>query len=417
MTHLISRLPTRASSGIDRIDLAYAAHFAGEGHMAAGVHYGMRRPHLLSVEEARAFVQLSQSRWSTEGADGSFSAVLQWLASPPKAAAKRRPALTKAALQSNLTRRAHQLKGRLLDNRTLRVPPGAVYLNVAQHVFEHPIFFRWLERRTDLCNVMMIHDLLPLDCPEYFSPANLPIFRRRLATAFRHASAFIVSTEAVKARLQLELSRQGSRPRPIHVQPFPSPLEAASSAEPARDEPWRGHPYFVVLGTIEPRKNHLLLLHLWRRLVAERPGAPRLVLVGARGWESEQIADMLDRCLSIQGHILEIAGLRSADLVTLLRGARALLMPSFDEGYGLPLVEALSLGTPAIASDISVFREVTQGCATFLSPIEGPAWEREISRLAADPDAVARRREEAARFRPPTWAAYFREIDGFLSRL
>ena len=92
-------------------------------------------------------------------------------------------------------------------------------------------------------------------------------------------------------------------------------------------------------------------------------------------------------------------------------------MPSFDEGYGLPLVEALSLGTPAIASDIAVFREVTQGCATLLSPIEGPAWEREVSRLATDPATVARKREEAARFRPPTWATYFRELDDFLSRL
>ena len=122
-----------------------------------------------------------------------------------------------------------------------------------------------------------------------------PIFRRRLATAFRHASAFIVSTETVKARLQRETVAAGIAPRPIHVQPFPSPLEAAARPQPARREPWRGHPYFVVLGTIEPRKNHLLSLHLWRRLVAERPGAPRLVLVGARGWESEQIADMLDR--------------------------------------------------------------------------------------------------------------------------
>ena len=395
MTHLVSRLPTRASTGIDRIDLAYAAHFSGEGRMAAGVHYGLRRPHLMSLDEARAFVQLSQSRWSSEGADEWFSAVLRWLESPPKAALKRRAPLTKAALQSILTRRAQQWRGRLLDNRTLLVPQEALYLNVAQHVFEHPIFFHWLERRKDLCNVMMIHDLLPLDCPEYFLPVNLPIFRRRLATAFRHASAFIVSTETVKARLQLELSRQGSRSRPIHVQPFPSPLEAAAKAQEAGDEPWRGHPYFVVLGTIEPRKNHLLLLHLWRRLVAERAGAPRLVLVGARGWESEQIADMLDRCLSIKGHVLEIAGLRSADLVTLLRGARALLMPSFDEGYGLPLVEALSLGTPVIASDIAVFREVTQGCATLLSPIEGPAWEREVSLLATDPATVARKRERS----------------------
>jgi glycosyltransferase involved in cell wall biosynthesis len=415
VTHLISRLPTLASTGIDRIDLAYAAHFAVEGRMAAGVHYGLRRPHLLSVGQARAFVRLSQSRWSRAYRGGSFSATMQWLESPPSAALRTQSPPTTAALQSIWTCWAQQWKGRLLDNRSLRVPRGALYLNVAQHMFEHPIFFRWLARRRDLCNVMMIHDLLPLDYPEFFWPANLPIFRRRLATAFRHASAFVVSTHAVKARLELELSRQGAPRRPIHVEPFPSPLEGAN-IERTSGSDLRGHPYFVVLGTIEPRKNHLLLLHLWRRLVSQ-PGAPRLVLVGARGWESEQVADMLDRCFSIRRHVLEIAGLRSADLAELLRGARALLMPSFDEGYGLPLVEALSLGTPAIASDIAVFREVTQGCATFLSPIEGPAWEREVSRLATDQDYAVRKREEAARFRSPTWSAYFRRLDDFLRRL
>jgi glycosyltransferase involved in cell wall biosynthesis len=415
LTHLISRLPTLASTGIDRIDLAYAAHFASEGRMVAGIHYGLRRAHLLSVEQARAFVRLSQSRWSNEYGGASFSAILQWLESSPKAALKTKLPPTQAALQSILTRRAHQWKGRLLDNRALRVPRGALYLNVAQHVFEHPIFFRWLERRKDLCNVMMIHDLLPLDYPEFFRPANLSIFRRRLATAFRHASAFVVSTRAVKARLEVEVSRQGAAPRPIHVEPFPSPLEGEMIERTPGDNS-RGHPYFVSLGTIEPRKNHLLLLHLWRRLVSQ-PGAPRLVLVGARGWESEQVADLLDRCFSIRGHVLEIAGLRSADLAALLRGARALLMPSFDEGYGLPLVEALSLGTPAIASDIAVFREVTQGCATFLSPIEGPAWEREVLRLATDQDYAVRKREEAAQFRSPTWSTYFQGLDDFLSRL
>ncbi|WP_163778702.1 glycosyltransferase family 4 protein, partial [Proteus mirabilis] len=69
-------------------------------------------------------------------------------------------------------------------------------------------------------------------------------------------------------------------------------------------------PTFVACGTIEPRKNHLLLLHLWRAL-AERLGAatPRLVLVGRRGWEAENIVDMLERCPAIREHVVEVSGL------------------------------------------------------------------------------------------------------------
>src|SRR5271165_1720805 len=262
----------------------------------------------------------------------------------------------------------------------------------------------------------MIHDLLSLDYPEYFSPDNLRIFRRRLATAFFHADAFLVSSHAVEQRLELELRREGSRRRPIHVQPFPSPLEGAGR-DPAAGIVRQGHPYFVMLATVEPRKNHLLLLHLWRDLVLRDTGAPRLVMVGARGWENEQVADILDRSVALRGHILEIRGLPSPNLIDLLRGARALLMPSFDEGYGLPLVEALSIGTPVVASDIAVFREVTQGRATFLSPLNGEAWGQVIKRLTNDEDYGAAKRAEAKHFAPPTWTGYFSALDSFLASL
>ncbi len=172
-----------------------------------------------------------------------------------------------------------------------------------------------------------------------------------------------------------------------------------------------------MLATVEPRKNHLLLLHAWRELVLQDPKAPRLVMVGARGWENEQVADILDRSVALRGHLLEIRDLASPDLVDLLRGARALLMPSFDEGYGLPLVEALSIGTPVVASDIPVFREVTQGRATFLSPLNGRAWREAICRLANDEAYAEANRAEAAKFEPPAWSSYFVALGEFLASL
>jgi len=172
-----------------------------------------------------------------------------------------------------------------------------------------------------------------------------------------------------------------------------------------------------MLATVEPRKNHLLLLHAWRELVLQNPKAPRLVMVGARGWENEQVADILDRSAALRGHILEIRDLASPDLVELLRGARALLMLSFNEGYGLPLVEALSLGTPVVASDIPVFREVTQGRATFLSPLNGKAWGEAIRQFANDENDVRAKLAEARQFAPPIWSSYFAALDSFLTGL
>ncbi len=73
----------------------------------------------------------------------------------------------------------------------------------------------------------------------------------------------------------------------------------------------RDVPYFVVCSTIEPRKNHLLLLHVWRELV-RRDGAdaPKLVIVGSRGWKFEAVAALLDRSPALRGHVVEVSGLR-----------------------------------------------------------------------------------------------------------
>jgi glycosyltransferase involved in cell wall biosynthesis len=95
-----------------------------------------------------------------------------------------------------------------------------------------------------------------------------------------------------------------------------------------------------------------------------------------------------------------------------------LLMPSFAEGYGLPLVEALSVGTPVIASDIPVFHEVTQGRAIFRDPIDGLGWSEAIMALADVQSQESRAaREEARRFRPMTSDVYFEGLEAFLSTL
>src|SRR6202012_3700987 len=99
------------------------------------------------------------------------------------------------------------------------------------------------------------------------------------------------------------LAPQGKSEAPIHVAPFPSPLAFADVAEAKSDAP--SHPYFVLVSTIEPRKNHLLVLNVWRELAALVGDAtPRLVLVGSRGWENEQVIDMLDRCTGIADCVL-----------------------------------------------------------------------------------------------------------------
>ena len=178
-------------------------------------------------------------------------------------------------------------------------------------------------------------------------------------------------------------------------------------------------PYFVVLGTIEPRKNHLLLLQVWRRLVEHHGSrAPRLVLIGQRGWECENVVDLLERCEALRGMVTELPACSDADLHCYLHHAQALLFPSFAEGYGMPVLEALAQGVPVIASSLPVFQEFARDIPEYIDPLDGRSWLETIMEYAK-PQSPLRAKQLArlADFQPPTWANHFDQVDRLLERV
>jgi glycosyltransferase involved in cell wall biosynthesis len=410
LSHLIARLRAETGTGIDRIDLAFATHFFSATLQGEAVRYGRGPPRRIAGGWAREFTRAAQGVW-TNAETAQAEALWAWLDAAPGAAAKPPLAVRSRNSAPAWGRRLLSWTGYLVGSARRAVPPRAVYINVGYHRFEHPRFFEWLAARPDVDGVFMIHDLLPLDYPEYFEPGEADKFRVRIATALRYARAFLVSTDTVRRRLQREIEARGLAPRPIWAQPFPSPLADYSATGRKA-----AHPYFVIIGTIEPRKNHLLLLNVWREL-ARRATPPRLVLVGVRGWENEQVLDMLDRCEILAPHVAEASNLGSRELAELIAGARAVLAPSFEEGYGLPIVEALALGVPVVASDTEAAREVSQGRARLLSPIDGEGWRREIALLASDDHYYAAAKARASGFVAPNWRDYFASLEQFLASL
>jgi glycosyltransferase involved in cell wall biosynthesis len=388
LSRLISRAGRATPTGIDRVELAYARHLIAHdaaASFAATTPWGGLGP--LPRPAAEKFVAAVAQAWRGE-----------------------RTAPAAAWLRATAVRHG----GRSLHARLRQAAGGSIYLLVSHHHLERRRLLARLKQRGRAGFVALVHDLVPIDLPEYARPGQDGIHRRRIETVAALADAVIVNSAATRAALQPWLDRAGRTPL-VLVAPFGVDLPPLQAETAAATEP----PYFIAIGTIEGRKNHLLLLNLWRRLAEESgAAAPRLVLVGARGWEAENAIDMLDRCPALRGLVIERNGLSDAETARLLRGARALLLPSFAEGFGFPLVEALAQGVPVLCSNIAALREAGGEAPDFLDPLDGLGWRAAIRDYS---DAVSARREAQLRrlalWRPPRWQDHFAAVEELIAGL
>ena len=400
VSRLLFSIRRAAPSGIDRVEMAYAKRWAarpsGECTFVAQVPTGrfaaVPRPALAALLDA-----IGES-W--DGVPG----------------ARRRAWRAALPLFSGLGIGA----GRRALHDALAAP-GKV--DAAQSVFLL-VSHRALDRagaiapvrRAGAAFVPFVHDLIPLSHPEYARPPQVKRHAARVANIAAMADGVVVNSAATAQSLRGELAARGLRAPAVTVAPLG--IDAArrgATPAPLAD----GAAYFVCLGTIEPRKNHLLLLHLWRDFAARLGDrAPRLLLLGRRGWENENILDLLERCAALRGLVRECGAPGDAEVASLLAGSRALLFPSFAEGYGLPLAEALALGVPALCSDLPALREVGGAVPDYLDPLDGAAWRRAVLDYA-EPDSAARAAQLArlAGWRAPGWDAHFDAVDALLERV
>lgn len=301
---------------------------------------------------------------------------------------------------------------------------GALYINTSHTDFDLPAHHRWVER-CNLRAVYFLHDLIPLTHPRLTSAHAVKRHLGRVRGAIWHGAGVIVNTRATEVELRRFASKRGLALPPVTVAPLAGGRVCDASSAPlletvsSNDEMPDGNaPYFVCLGTIERRKNYRMLLRVWGKLFETFGQAcPKLVIIGQEGSKAEEIFAAYHANPDLANYVTFRTDASDAEAGRLITGARALLMPSHAEGYGLPVIEALQMGVPVIANDIPSFREIGQGIALLLDINDEAGWKRAIGRFAFADDERDRQLEMMGRFSPPTWASHFAILDPWLDRL
>lgn len=291
---------------------------------------------------------------------------------------------------------------------------NALYLNIGHTGLDRSGHGRWVSR-TGVRPIYYVHDLIPITHPEYAREGEPERHAARMRTVLEHGKGVIANSRDSIARLAEFAGARGLSMPPVLC----APLGLEDLAVQSTTAPSIAEPYFVVLGTIEGRKNHELLLNVWRRL-AERMGerTPKLVVIGQRGWSASDVIMALDSDRALRPHVLELGRCTDVELRTWLVHACALLFPSFVEGQGLPLIEALAMGTPVIASDLAVFRETAGEVPDYRNPRDVRAWLDVILDYAL-PNSMSRLAQlnRMPGFHPPTWEGHFLAVDRWLDEL
>lgn len=293
-------------------------------------------------------------------------------------------------------------------------PPDVLF--VPAHVLPLGVLLRRRMR-----TVVTIHDMGYMRFPESHTPAQRRYLRLSTRWSAHVASQLIAISNTTRADLMRYAGAPPEKIRVIHhgVSPRFQPVEDQDLIAATQAKYGIRPPYFLYVGTIQPRKNLARLLEAFASAardwglgtgsIAPNPASriphPQLVLAGKHGWLTGEIERQSTQIFGPDSPAVRFTGyIADQDLPTLLSGALAFVFPSLYEGFGMPLLEAMACGTPVLASATSALPEIAGDAALLIDPEDTAAIADGLARLMSDAvlraDLRARGLARAAQF---TW--------------
>jgi glycosyltransferase involved in cell wall biosynthesis len=237
--------------------------------------------------------------------------------------------------------------------------------------------------------VTLFHDIIPMILPFSYGPGFSEVYKSWfIETLAASDLAFSNSENTRKDIIGYAKSHDLSCPN-VHVVRLGDEIPSSGESPSVRIVKETDTPYILSVGTLEYRKNHILLLNAYRYMLdAKGYRPPRLLIVGKKGWLDHDIEYQVENDPRLSGLISILQGVTDADLHHLYVNSMFTVYPSFYEGWGLPVAESLCFGKPCIASGSSSMLEIAPGLVKHADPFILQEWVAAIREFADSPSVL-----------------------------
>ncbi|MEY8215099.1 MAG: glycosyltransferase family 1 protein [Colwellia sp.] len=417
VTRLISRHSAPTPTGIDRVDIHYANYFLNNSEKIRFIYQNKGVFFILSKTLAKQLVFDLFDRWIQCGHYENTLSKLYRLSVGNEKAIK---------VKSDLIRFTRYLHGKLKGDEPVdgilidklikdSSEDSVSYINVSHHgvgnIKAYYVFRTVAKARI----IFYLHDIIPIDYPEYVRPGDDENHKKRVRAMAEYGDLVLVNSAYTKERFISFCNEEGLVYNKIEeaiigVEKTFLQLSEEFNDAGSENQGLIDGEYFVYVSTVEPRKNHMLLLEAWRSMVSNGLDVPKLVILGKRGWNVEHVNDFLDRSPLLENKVVELSGVTDRQMVAIVKNSLGLLFPSFVEGWGMPLVEAISLNVPVVCSDISAFHQSGQNICVYLDPLDSLGWQKEVLNIYQNKEYAKTLISKYQEFKMPSWEVHFDKL-------
>jgi len=227
--------------------------------------------------------------------------------------------------------------------------------------------------------VVTVHDIVNRLYPGTMALPNLLVERSLMKLSLKRSDAIIADSRSTAADIKDKLGISANKIDTIHLGTSVFPREPKCGAEQSNDVPSK---YFLFVGTLDPRKNFERIFKAFE-LLRPRSQGLHLVIIGGEGWKNKKFLKMV-RTHPLKDQIHMPGYLPRNQLLSYYENAICLMFPSLYEGFGLPILEAMSRGTPVITSNVSSMQEVAGDAALLVDPYDTSAIADAMNKLLRD---------------------------------